>query len=603
VAVAGTEQTLPLVDAAEGCPVCGVDHVVPLHVYRNKRRIGSSEYLTLTGCPACGIAWAHPLPEERELDAWYGSDEGWERRPGLREQAAGGSEGEAALKRKLDAKRPGRERETDLLLPLLTDLPPRDEGAAPAVLDFGCGLGAWLDVFAARGWDTAGIEPGPTARAAAGSRHRMLDAPPAGPEFDLVIVHHVFEHLRDPLGHARSLSAALKPGGWAIVSVPGFDRLPLHMKFGYVSSDVHLFSYTFEGMRRMLAYAGLRVVRQLEGGGWDEGSQGGSHLKVLARREPGMAPIEGGDPLAPARAALRAWGALRRAVLEARPPEAPWWTRVSPGRQKRYRARRVKHARALSEPLDMPLLDLPARCPCCDGESLKPLRVLPDSIEQAPSNDHVVLVGCRRCGVTFRHPPPPAASHRDELHQVQTASSEPQGRVLELLGEQPSATAGRRAVLLAREPGAWLDALAEAGWDADQIEPGAEPRLAPPYDAAILDAVLESLPDPSGMLRGLRAVAAPWARLYVTAPMLDPFARDARSFTPESLRAVLGLAGWAAGEPRGQDGEAAINGRSSPLRMVATASTPTEPMGSKPLLAAEAALRDAPATPASVPRT
>lgn len=373
MAGAGIEQTLPLVDAAEGCPVCGVDHVVPLHVYRNKRRISSREYLTLTGCPACGIAWAHPLPEARELDAWYGSGEGWEQRPGLRAQAGGGTEGEATLKRKLDAKRPGRERETDLLLPLLTDLPSRDEGAAPAVLDFGCGLGAWLDVFAARGWDTAGIEPGPTARAAAGTRHRMLDAPPAEPEFDLVVVQHVFEHLRDPLAHARSLSAALKPGGWAIVSVPGFDRLPHHMKFGYVSSDVHLFSYTFEGMRRMLAYAGLRVVRRLEGGGWDEGSQAGRHLKVLARLDPGMAPIEGGDPLAPARAALRAWGARRRAALEAGQPETPWWKRLSRRRRARYRADRAKHARALREPLDMPLLDLPARCPCCDDEAPKPL--------------------------------------------------------------------------------------------------------------------------------------------------------------------------------------------------------------------------------------
>jgi SAM-dependent methyltransferase len=583
VGVAGIEQTLPLVDAAEGCPVCGADHVVPLHVYRTKRRIGSSAYLTLTGCPTCGIAWAHPLPEARELDAWYGSGEGWEQRPGLREQAAGGTEGEAALKRKLDAKRPGRERETDLLLPLLTDLPSRDDGAAPAVLDFGCGLGAWLDVFAVRGWDTAGIEPGPTARAAAGSRHLMLDAPPAEPEFDLVIVHHVFEHLRDPLGHARSLSAALKPGGWAIVSVPGFDRLPNHMKFGYVSSDVHLFSYTFEGMRRMLAYAGLRVVHRLEGGGWDEGSQGGSHLKLLARREPGMAPIEGGDPLAPARAALRAWGAQRRAVLEARPPEAPWWTRLSARRRKRYRARRAKHAAALREPLDMPLLDLPARCACCDGETLKPLRVLPDSIEQAPSHQHTVLLGCRRCGVTICHPAPPAPSPPDDVHPM---------RVLELLREQLNGTSGRRAALLAREPGAWLDAFAAAGWHADQIEPGAEPSLRAPYDVAILDGLLETLPAPSVMLRALRGAAAPNARLYLTAPMLDPLARDARSFTAESLRAVLGLAGWAAGEPLDQTEGAPIAGRPRRLRMVATASTPAGPAASNPLQAAEAVLRD-----------
>jgi hypothetical protein len=201
--------------------------------------------------------------------------------------------------------------------------------------------------------------------------------------------------------------------------------------------------------------------------------------------------------------------------------------------------------------------------------------------------------------VTIGHPPP--ASRSDEVGEARAASPEPHRGVLELLGAELNATAGRRTALLAREPGAWLETLAQAGWDADRIEPDAQPPLPAgvrPYDAAILDGVLEGLPAPAVTLRALRAAAAPHARLYVTAPALDPLAWHARSFTPESLRVVLGLAGWADGEALDQDGEAAIDGPPPSLRMVATASTPTEPMGSEPLLAAEAALRDAAGTPA-----
>jgi methyltransferase family protein len=359
--VADADHTLPLLDAATGCPVCGAADPQPLHVYPNpKRRISSAPELTLTGCRACGVAWSHPLPSPAEVDAWYAGAQGWEQRPGLRAQAAGVEDAEARLARKLEAKRPARERETELLLPLVADLPARPAAEPPAVLDFGCGIGAWLDAFAARGWVTTGIEPGPTARAITARRHRVVEAPPAEPEFDLVIVQHVFEHLHDPLRAARRLAAATRPGGWVFVSVPSFDRLPRHGKLGYVTSGVHLFSYTADGMRRMLGLAGLEVVQRLEGGGWGEGSQGpDAHLKLLARRTGAPAALTGGDPLRPAREALRAWAARRRAELEAAPlPEPPrGLARLSRRRRAAYDSARVKRERVLAERLDMPLLD------------------------------------------------------------------------------------------------------------------------------------------------------------------------------------------------------------------------------------------------------
>ena len=635
--MADAENTsFPLLEAAATCPVCGAGRPQPLHVYPNpKRRIARAERLILTGCPACGAAWSHPLPSAAEVDAWYAGAEGWEQRPGLRAQADGGDQAEAKLLRKLDAKRATRERETELLLPLLGDL-----RSSPRVLDFGCGIGAWLDSFAARGWATTGIEPGPTARAITARRHRVLDAIPHEPEFDLVVVQHVFEHLRDPLAAARALATATRPGGWVFVSVPSLDRLPVHGKLGYAASGVHLFTYTAEGMTRMLALAGLRVTERLEDGGWEEGSQGpGVHLKLLARRDEVTLPVTGGDPLEPARSALEAWGRVRLAALEAASPlVAPrGLARLSRRRQAVHQSALTKRKRALREPLDLPLLEPPTACPCCAAGDMKPLHVLRNPHRRIAPVAHLVVTGCRRCGIVFAHPLPTPAQldafyageaqgwedrldEQDDQDAFMDRKHERYRRELELLGHALEGTGGtgRRVLDFGCGLGAWLDALGEAGWETEGLEPGAAQRAAtaqrhrvvdavsgaPRYDLIVLNHVLEHLRDPVATLRELRAAARPGARLYASSPNLGRLAEHGKlgyvvsgvhvmSFTAAGLRSVLGLAGWVAEGELDDPGWEALDARPGMrLRMVAVAGDPvTPPAGEHPLEPAENALR------------
>lgn len=362
----------PLLQPAQPCPGCGAgDGQRPLHVYRNKaRRTTDEDELALLGCERCGFAYSHPRPTDAQLEAYYSGSDGWEAREGGDDFAAG-----AALQDKLAVKREKYARERDLLAPLL---PPA--GTPRRTLDFGAGQGAWLDVLADDGWETWGIEPGPAQRELAARRHRMVDELPAGEHFDLVVVNHVLEHLRDPLAVLRALAGALTPEGRLFVSVPDLGRLGEHGRLKYVASDVHISSFTFEGMRSLLGLAGLRVVAHLGGEEWDElHPSERARLKVLAERG-GPAEAPPPRPLDVAIAALR---------LHER-----------------------RDAEATEVPVAFPLLVPWADCPVCGAGALRVLHAYKPR-RRPLGRSGLALLGCSACGVVHSHPAPPVAAPAD----------------------------------------------------------------------------------------------------------------------------------------------------------------------------------------------
>ena len=277
-----------LLDELGPCPVCGTTAEPRPLLVRDER--------ALVGCRACGVAWSHPLPSEEELAAYYASDEGWVRRgkppkPGaLMKRAA----------RRLARKHAKYGRHYELLREHL-DAP---AGRPRRVLDFGCASGWYLDLLAADGWETYGVEPSPEGQVAA-QRHRLLTEVEPGLDVDLLLLNHVVEHLRDPVATLRPLAAATRPGGRVFVSVPSLEALPEHGSLGYVWSDLHVFAYTFAGLRSLLAACGFGEPERLDGPEWEDVARPGG-LRVLARRTD--APVEPpADPLEPALRALRAY--------------------------------------------------------------------------------------------------------------------------------------------------------------------------------------------------------------------------------------------------------------------------------------------------------
>ncbi len=257
------------------CPACdgAVRHLAPLG--SNRR---AWVYGFVSGCTRCGILFANPLPSLEELEATYSAEGRWGRHRQDEQE-------KQVSRRRLEA----------LFEPVAADFDVLHPPAGASALDVGCGLGGMLDALAAQGWVTCGIDP---ATKVAFARHRELQSIPEEPRFDLAVLHHVLEHVTDPLAVLRSLGAAVREGGLLLISVPNLDDVVEHGELKYcIRSDVHVLAYSTNALTWLAAEAGFRVVHS--------GRGPGNHRQrvVLARREDGLLARPKAT-LASARAAL-----------------------------------------------------------------------------------------------------------------------------------------------------------------------------------------------------------------------------------------------------------------------------------------------------------
>src|SRR5688572_21839523 len=229
------------------CPTCRSSTLAALGLHKLPSILDGRRTGLISGCEDCGLVFVNPSPSDTALESMYGPQGEW---------AVGRQDDVSAVKADEELK-PGsgswRHMFDGIRHELDVTRPPRGARA----LDFGCGRGKFLDVLKPCGWDTYGIEP---ASGAAFVRHHRLDAIPREPVFDLVIVHHVLEHVADPLDLLKQFARATRPGGYVLVAVPRLDTLPDHHDFSYVVSRVHVRSFTSVCMEGLLARAGWQSV-------------------------------------------------------------------------------------------------------------------------------------------------------------------------------------------------------------------------------------------------------------------------------------------------------------------------------------------------------
>ncbi len=138
------------------------------------------------------------------------------------------------------------------------------------ILDVGCGNGDTLFFYRGLGWDAYGVDPDPEACAVCRTQGlkvvqgEIFDAGfPAG-FFDIVRMHHVLEHVRDPIGTLSEIRRVLKKNGLLILTVPNIDGIGFAMfKKYWIGLDIprHLFFYSPATLRRIVEKAGFSCVR------------------------------------------------------------------------------------------------------------------------------------------------------------------------------------------------------------------------------------------------------------------------------------------------------------------------------------------------------
>lgn len=140
---------------------------------------------------------------------------------------------------------------------------------AGRAVDVGCGRGDLAATLVGCGWSVTGVEPSPDACALARARGvdarqgTLGDVPLEPAAYDFAVFQHSLEHVPDPLGDLRRVSAALRPGGLVSITVPNFGCWQSR-RFGsrwfHLDLPRHRVHFTEAGLRRALAAAGLEPV-------------------------------------------------------------------------------------------------------------------------------------------------------------------------------------------------------------------------------------------------------------------------------------------------------------------------------------------------------
>ena len=250
------------------CPACGSDSEGQTVACLGGNTL--SESLKLVCCPRCGHVSYDRLPEDSWLDDFYSRQFAqaatqWTFRGGHVESSGPGPWGS------LDYVR-------DLNLPVNSQ-----------ILDFGCGYGTGLTHLQKLGYTNVfGVELGK--RRAEMAQRYLKDRVKCGslPEaqelarenglFDLIILHHVLEHLRDPHRILSSLASLLTPKGVLAVAVPEiYAESPVHLPLYFP----HLHHFNTTSMMRLISRLGLTPYR------W-KGSM--PQLAVVGARDAGWVP-------------------------------------------------------------------------------------------------------------------------------------------------------------------------------------------------------------------------------------------------------------------------------------------------------------------------
>ncbi|RUP30569.1 MAG: methyltransferase domain-containing protein [Curvibacter sp.] len=247
---AGTGTASPDGPCVRPCPVCGSTEARALKTLSLPQPSGSPlpDGYRLMACDDCDLVFAETPAPQSAYDLYY-----------QRCAKYGGPTGTGAGQHRAD-----QERIEQLADRLQACLP----GQQARVLDLGCGAGGLLAVLQARGLSQIkGLDPDPGAVQTARSRglrmHEGLIHEAgtlcAGERYDLIVLSHVVEHLRD-LGSLPELTRLLTPEGRIYIEVPhpaGYacDERPPY----YYFDSEHINHFSAQALGRLMAGAGLAL--------------------------------------------------------------------------------------------------------------------------------------------------------------------------------------------------------------------------------------------------------------------------------------------------------------------------------------------------------
>ncbi|MDQ7815018.1 MAG: class I SAM-dependent methyltransferase [Patescibacteria group bacterium] len=228
------------------CPLCSSDDAQIVAT-----KADYVEDLVNVVCRRCGLVYIDPVPTKEDLDSYYHKQFIQERH----HIASVDEARERAKNKKSLEKYP-------------VDSIKRFLSADSKVLEIGCGYGFFLKRIKDEcGAQVFGVEPSEVSGKFAAEEygievfHGLLDdylSQADGRKFDMIIMHHVLEHISEPVAALKRLTQKLSPGGKFYIVVPNVTELqePVEAFFQYP----HVVSYSPWSLNHALNLSGLKTI-------------------------------------------------------------------------------------------------------------------------------------------------------------------------------------------------------------------------------------------------------------------------------------------------------------------------------------------------------
>jgi SAM-dependent methyltransferase len=223
------------------CPACGSAGPSASRLYRRAS-------WPAWDCGACGVAFVWPLPDAEELEEVYRFER------------------YADVVYRADS--PRMRRRAAMVDALLMKAEASIEHIG-SLLDVGCSTGTLMDVASRRGWRVEGLERDRTTAETAARRvgavvhcAETIGELPGDRSYDLIIMSHVLEHVRDPATALREARARLHTPGNLLIRVPNADSVGSRSTgrlWPWFCPPVHLYYFDLGALTVLLDRTGFEV--------------------------------------------------------------------------------------------------------------------------------------------------------------------------------------------------------------------------------------------------------------------------------------------------------------------------------------------------------
>jgi SAM-dependent methyltransferase/polysaccharide pyruvyl transferase WcaK-like protein len=149
----------------------------------------------------------------------------------------------------------------------LHDLLHLDNYPAGHCLEIGCGVGSFLRLMQAAGWQVTGLEPDGVYAAHGQALYQLPihadllyeEYPAPATPYQLITAFHVLEHVRSPRRFLQKAAEELADGGLLYLEIPTIDK-PYGGNLDRFFWQVHLYSFSQATLKGLLENLGFRLL-------------------------------------------------------------------------------------------------------------------------------------------------------------------------------------------------------------------------------------------------------------------------------------------------------------------------------------------------------